>query len=109
MLIAKKECCFNLVRFGMVLKLRFVFMFCKFCSRKMDFCVWEIGNSEEIAKFVSDNQSHFFYVMKHHLSVIWVAIWGTSKIPLVGPYISVGLGVAKAVWGDELIYDHIDF
>ncbi len=46
--------------------------------------------------------------MKHHLSVIWVAIWGTSKIPYVGPFISVGLGIANAVWGDEL-YESIDF
>lgn len=24
------------------------------------------------------------------------------------PFISIGLGIANAVWGDELIYDHID-
>lgn len=40
---------------------------------------------------------------------VWVATWGTSKIPLVGPYISLGLGIANAIWGDELIYDNIDY
>lgn len=24
------------------------------------------------------------------------------------PFISVGLGIANAVWGDELIYNHFD-
>lgn len=39
---------------------------------------------------------------------VWGTIFATSKIPYVGPFISVGLGIANAVWGDELIYDHID-
>ena len=35
-------------------------------------------------------------------------VYGSAFIPVVGPFISLGLGIANAIWGDELIYDNID-
>jgi hypothetical protein len=33
----------------------------------------------------------------------------SAAIPVVGPFISIGLGIANAIWSDELIYDNIDY
>lgn len=38
-----------------------------------------------------------------------IVIYSTMAIPVVGPFISIGLGIANAIWGDELIYDNIDY
>lgn len=32
----------------------------------------------------------------------------SAAIPVVGPFISIGLGISNAIWGDEL-YESIDF
>lgn len=38
---------------------------------------------------------------------VLLTIAATARIPLAGPFISIGLGIA--IWGDELIYDNIDY
>ena len=40
---------------------------------------------------------------------VLLTIAATARIPLAGPFISIGLGIANAIWGDELIYNNIDY